>query len=135
MAHYSFINIENLVVEVITGINEDDTETLPENYASWEEYYETQRDGLVCKRTSYNTLGGEHLLDGTPFRGNYAGIGFTYDPDNDVFYAQQPFPSWILNETTWIWDPPVEYPEYDEDDPKFYEWNEEDQTWDVVNAE
>lgn len=135
MAHYSFINIENLVVEVITGINEDDTETLPENYASWEEYYETQRDGLVCKRTSYNTLGGEHLLDGTPFRGNYAGIGFTYDPVNDVFYAQQPFPSWILNETTWIWDPPVEYPEYDEDDPKFYEWNEEDQTWDVVNAE
>ncbi len=135
MAHYSFINTENLVVEVITGINEDDTETLPENYASWEEYYETQRDGLVCKRTSYNTLGGEHLLDGTPFRGNYAGIGFTYDPVNDVFYAQQPFPSWILNETTWIWDPPVEYPEYDEDDPKFYEWNEEDQTWDVVNAE
>lgn len=135
MAHYSFINTENLVVEVITGINEDDTETLPENYASWEEYYETQRDGLVCKRTSYNTLGGEHLLDGTPFRGNYAGIGFTYDPVNDVFYAQQPFPSWILNETTWIWDPPVEYPEYDENDPKFYEWNEEDQTWDVVNAE
>ena len=135
MAHYSFINTENLVVEVITGINEDDTETLPENYASWEEYYETQRDGLVCKRTSYNTLGGEHLLDGTPFRGNYAGIGFTYDPVNDVFYAQQPFPSWKLNETTWIWDPPVEYPEYDEDDPKFYEWNEEDQTWDVVNAE
>lgn len=135
MAHYSFINTENLVVEVITGINEDDTESLPENYASWEEYYETQRDGLVCKRTSYNTLGGEHLLDGTPFRGNYAGIGFTYDPVNDVFYAQQPFPSWILNETTWIWDPPVEYPEYDEDDPKFYEWNEEDQTWDVVNAE
>ena len=135
MAHYSFINTENLVVEVITGINEDDTETLPENYASWEEYYETQRDGLVCKRTSYNTLGGEHLLDGTPFRGNYAGIGFTYDPVNDVFYAQQPFPSWILHETTWIWDPPVEYPEYDEDDPKFYEWNEEDQTWDVVNAE
>jgi len=135
MAHYSFINTENLVVEVITGINEDDTETLPENYASWEEYYGTQRDGLVCKRTSYNTLGGEHLLDGTPFRGNYAGIGFTYDPVNDVFYAQQPFPSWILNETTWIWDPPVEYPEYDEDDPKFYEWNEEDQTWDVVNAE
>jgi hypothetical protein len=135
MAHYSFINTENLVVEVITGINEDDTETLPENYASWEEYYETQRDGLVCKRTSYNTLGGEHLLDGTPFRGNYAGIGFTYDSVNDVFYPQQPFPSWILNETTWIWDPPVEYPEYDEDDPKFYEWNEEDQTWDVVNAE
>ena len=135
MAHYSFINTENLVVEVITGINEDDKETLPENYASWEEFYETQRDGLVCKRTSYNTLGGEHLLDGTPFRGNYAGIGFTYDPVNDVFYAQQPFPSWILNETTWIWDPPVEYPEYDENDPKFYEWNEEDQTWDVVNAE
>ena len=135
MAHYGFIDNDNIVVEVITGKDESDTENLPEGFDSWEAYYETKRDGLTCKRTSYNTMANQHLNDGTPFRGNYAGIGFTYDPVNDVFYAQQPFPSWILNETTWIWDPPVEYPEYDEDDPKFYEWNEEDQTWDVVNAE
>ena len=55
MAHYSFINDENIVVEVITGKDEDDLETLPEGFASWEEYYETKRDGLTCKRTSYNT--------------------------------------------------------------------------------
>ena len=65
-----------------------------------------RRDGLTCKRTSYNTQAGEHLNGGTAFRGNYAGIGFTYDPDNDVFYAQQPFPSWIMNET-WTWEAPL----------------------------
>ena len=129
MAHYSFINDENIVVEVITGKDEDDLETLPEGFESWEEYYETKRDGLTCKRTSYNTQAGEHLNGGTAFRGNYAGIGYTYDPDNDVFYAQQPFPSWIMNEETWTWECPVPLP--DDHLETMYVWNEEDQTWDV----
>lgn len=129
MAHYAFIDTTtNLVVEVITGKDEDDTETLPEDFASWEEYYETKRDGLVCKRTSYNTYANNHLNDETPFRGNYAGIGMIYDSENDVFYGQQPYPSWTLNETTWTWESPVPYP----DGENIYEWNEEDQTWDVV---
>ncbi len=137
MAHYGFINNENIVVEVITGKDEDDLETLPEGFDSWEQYYETKRDGLTCKRTSYNTMGNEHNLGGTPFRGNYAGIGMTYDVENDVFYSEQPYPSWsISEETNWIWTPPIPRPETDPDaDPQDrigYEWNEEDQTWDLI---
>jgi len=128
MAHYGFIDNENIVVEVITGKDENDTENLPEGFDSWEAYYETKRDGLTCKRTSYNTMANQHLLDGTPFRGNYAGIGMVYDQENDVFYSEQPYPSWTLNESTWSWDCPVPYPE----DDQYYTWNEEDQTWDLV---
>jgi hypothetical protein len=128
MAHYCFIDENNIVVEVITGKDEDDLETLPEGFASWEEYYQTKRDGLVCKRTSYNTIRNEHILGGTAFRGNYAGIGFTYDPVNDVFIGEQPYPSWILNESTWSWEAPIPLP----DETNFYRWNEETQSWDLV---
>ena len=129
MAHYSFIDSDNLVVEVIVGKDENDTETLPEEYASWEEYYETKRDGLTCKRTSYNTAGNQHLDGGEAFRGNYAGIGYSYDEENDVFIPPQPYPSWTLNESTWSWKCPVDFPEDTEEE---YQWNEEDQTWDLV---
>ena len=78
-------------------------------------------------QTSYNTCANQHP-EGRPLRGNYAGIGYTYDATNDVFYAPQPFPSWILNETTWTWDAPVAYPE----DGNRYTWNEETQSWNEV---
>ena len=87
-------------------------------------------------QTSYNTRGGIHYgQDGNPdggvaLRGNYAGIGFTYDRTNDVFYAPSPFPSWTLNTNTWSWDPPVAYPT----DGKRYEWNEETKNWVEVNV-
>ena len=87
-------------------------------------------------QTSYNTRGGIHYgSDGQPdggvaLRGNYAGIGFTYDRTNDVFYAPSPFPSWTLNNTTWTWDPPVAYPT----DDKRYIWNEETKNWVEVNV-
>lgn len=129
MAHYAFINSENIVVEVITGIDEDDTSTLPEEFESWEDFYASMRDGLTCKRTSYNTSGNTHQFDGTPFRGNYAGIGFTYDPVNDVFYGEQPYPSWTISaDSNWSWISPIPYPE----DENSYEWNEETQSWDLV---
>ena len=76
-------------------------------------------------QTSYNTQGNQHLLGGTPLRGNYAGIGFTYDRQNDVFYPPKPFPSWVLNESTWLWDAPVPYT----DDGKMHKWNEDQQQW------
>ena len=79
-------------------------------------------------QTSYNTRGGVHTLDGTPLRKNYACVGFNYDSVNDAFYPPQPFPSWTLNETTFLWEPPVAQP----DDGEFYKWNEETQTWDTV---
>lgn len=82
-------------------------------------------------QTSYNTKGNVHYgQDGQPdggiaLRGNYAGIGYTYDEANDVFYAPQPFPSWILNNQTWLWEAPVPYP----NDDKLYRWDEETTSW------
>ena len=86
-------------------------------------------------QTSYNTRGGVHYGEdgqpdgGTALRGNYAGIGYTYDSAHDVFYAPQPYPSWTLNNTTWLWESPVPYPT----DGKMYEWNEEQRNWVEVN--
>ena len=85
-------------------------------------------------QTSYNTRGNVHYgPDGEPdggvaLRGNYAGIGYTYDAQNDVFYAPQPYPSWTLNQTTWMWEPPVAYPV----DGKLYVWDEATVGWKLV---
>jgi hypothetical protein len=76
-------------------------------------------------QTSYNTYGNQHKNGGTPLRGNYAGIGFIYDRTNDVFYAPQPFASWILNESTWLWEAPTPYPTND----KLYRWDEATTSW------
>jgi len=76
-------------------------------------------------QTSYNTIGGKHTQGGTPLRGNYAGIGYTYDAQHDVFYAPQPFPSWTLNQTTWTWEAPVAMPT----DGKVYKWDETTKSW------
>ena len=73
MAHYAFLDENNKVVEVITGIDEDNTSELPEGFSSWEEWYGNFR-GMTCKRTSYNTVDGVHNLGGTPYRGTYAEI-------------------------------------------------------------
>ena len=127
MAHYAFINENNIVTEVIVGKDEDDNTDLPEGFADWEAWYADFR-GQTCKRTSYNTIANTHTGDGTPFRGNYAGIGFTYDPENDVFYRPKPYDSWILNETTWMWEAPIPYP----DDGNIYNWNEDTQSWDLL---
>ena len=109
MAHYAFIK-DNLVTEVIPG--KDETETAPDGFANWEEYYLTKRpDQDACKRTSYNTNANEHLDGGTAFRGNYAGVGYIYDASNDVFYSPQPFPSWTLDTNTWSWKAPLQQTE------------------------
>jgi hypothetical protein len=75
-------------------------------------------------QTSYNTHGNQHP-EGRPLRGNYAGIGYIYDSTNDVFYAPQPFPSWILNNTTWLWEAPSPMPT----DGKIYKWDEPTLGW------
>ena len=85
-------------------------------------------------QTSYNTRGGVHYgPDGEPdggvaLRGNYAGIGYTYDSQNDVFYTPQPFLSWTLDQATWLWEPPVAYP----DDGEMYAWDEATVNWKIV---
>ena len=118
MAHYAFLNMQNIVTEVITGKDETDGPT------NWEMHYGNIRE-QVCKRTSYNTIGNKHLKGGTPFRKNYAGIGYTYDFGRDAFIPPKPFPSWTLDSNTCLWEAPVEMPS----DGKLYTWDEENQTW------
>jgi hypothetical protein len=124
MAHYAFINDNNRVTQVIVGRDEND---LPEGVTSWEDYYGA-RHNQRCLRTSYNTRAGEHVEGGTPFRGNYAGVNYTYDEDLDAFLPPQPYPSWTLNEATYSWDAPVAYPS----DGGDYVWNENRKEWEAV---
>ena len=120
MAHYAFLDGNNIVTEVIVGKDEG------EDGIDWEAHYGAFR-GQTCKRTSYNTHGGQHP-NNNPFRKNYAGIGYTYDAGRDAFIPLKPFNSWLLNEATCLWDPPVPYP----NDEQRYVWNEEAQSWDLV---
>jgi hypothetical protein len=76
-------------------------------------------------QTSYNTKGNVHLNGGTPLRGNYASIGHTYDNTHDVFYEPQPYPSWTLNTTSWLWQAPIAFPT----DGKAYRWDEASKSW------
>jgi len=127
MAHYAFLDENNIVQAVYVGIDENNLDELPDEFNSWEEYYSNQL-GMTCKRTSYNTFGNEHKDNGIAFRGNYAGIGFTYDEENDVFIAPQSFNGWVLNTSTWLWEAPIDYP----DDGNKYIWNEETLSWDLI---
>jgi hypothetical protein len=128
MAHYAQIDLDNRVVNVFVG--RDD---VVEGIDDWETYYAPA--GYTVKQTSYNTRGGVHYTDGVPsedqtkaLRFNYAGISFTYDPDRDAFIPPKPFDSWVLNETTCLWESPVEYPQ----DGSVYTWNEDTTSWDLV---
>lgn len=111
MAHFAKLNENNIVVYVTVGRNEDDGQ---ENTLF-------TRTGDVYKQTSYNTIAGVHVLGGTPFRKNFAGIGYTYDETRNAFIPPKPFSSWVLNETTCQWDAPIDYPT----DGNVYSWDEE----------
>lgn len=104
-----------MVLRVIVGVNDPyDGEAIYQN-----------ETGKVWKRTSYNTQGGVHVLGGTPFRKNYAGIGYTYDPQRDAFIPPKPFPSWLLDDETCLWIPPVAYI----NDGNEYIWDESVTSW------
>ena len=121
MAHYAMLDENNIVVQVIVGKNED--ELFDGQTIDWEQYY-------GGKRTSFNTYGGVHQLGGTPFRKNAAGIGYTYDVTRDAFIPPQPFPSWVLNEDTCLWDAPTPMPT----DGQFYCWDEPTTSWVMING-
>jgi len=114
MAHYAFLDKNNIVTEVITCI--DETELIEGLDA--ETWYGNFR-GQTCKRTSYNGK----------IRKNYAGIGYTYDPERDAFIPAKPFESWLLVEETCFWEPPVPYPT----DGFTYYWNESKVDWDLAD--
>jgi hypothetical protein len=115
MAHFAQIDENNIVTRVLV-IEQDVVNT-----------------GLFGEpssfvQTSYNTQGGVHLLGGTPLRKNYAGIGYTYDPGRDAFIPPKPYNSWVLNESTCLWDAPIAMPT----DDKQYLWDENTTTWVVI---
>jgi hypothetical protein len=119
MEHYAFLDENNIVTEVIPGKNEG------EDGVDWEQFYGDVR-GQVCKRTSYATIGNVHTNGGIPFRGNCAGIGYTYREDIDAFVPPQPYASWTLDANV-IWQPPIPMPI----DNQRYSWNETNQSWEV----
>jgi hypothetical protein len=129
MAHFALLDENNIVTFVTVGRDEDDGK----------EAELSARTGQVYRQTSYNTRGGVYYLPNsdTPgpdqskaFRKNYAGIGYTYDEIIDGFVPPKPYPSWLLNTTTGLWDPPVPYPT----DGKNYTWDEATQSWVEIPA-
>jgi len=114
MAHFAKVN--QGIVEKIIVAEQDFIDNLVDDSPG--EYIQT----------SYNTYGGEHRLGGTALRKNFAAVGGNYDSEKDAFYNKQPYPSWTLNNTTYIWECPVTYP----DDGKIYNWNETTKAWDEV---
>ena len=126
MAHYAFLDENNIVTNVIVGI--DETELI--EGIDPETWYGNFR-GQNCKRTSYNTYANQHILGGEPFRKNYAGIGDTYDEERDAFIPPKIFPSFILDENTCNWIPPIPRPE----DDNRYIWNEETVSWELYTEE
>jgi hypothetical protein len=111
MAHYAFLNSDNVITEIIVGKDETDTSQ------DWEQFYGEIRN-QVCKRTSYNNN----------IRKNYAGIGYTYDAERDAFIPPKPYASWILDETTCQWTSSTPYP----NDGNRYWWNEEKMSWELI---
>jgi hypothetical protein len=110
MAHYAFLDENNIVTEVITGV--DETELVDgKDPETWYGEFRNQR----CVRTSYNAN----------IRKNYAGVGYVYDEERDAFIPPKPFNSWLLNEETCQWESPVPYPE----DDQYYLWDEESESW------
>ena len=124
MAHFAKLGIGNIVEQVVV-VNNDVAPTEEAGVLFLQNLY---KDKSVWKQTSYNTYGGEHRLGGTPFRKNYACLGYRYDDNRDAFIAPKPFRSWNLNEDTCLWEEPIDHP----NDDKIYSWNEQNQTWDLL---
>ena len=114
MAHYAKVN--NSIVEQVIVADAEFFET----------FVDTSPGTWI--QTSYNTHGNQHKLGGTPLRKNYAGVGYTYDATLDAFIAPKPYPSWILDTETCLWNAPVAMPT----DGKDYKWNESTTSWDLV---
>jgi len=123
MAHYALINHLSVVVDVITGIDENETQIdldgtiVGGSSEAWENFYASRPwfEGLTCKRTSYNGN----------IRKRFAGIGYTYNEQLDAFILPKPYPSWTLNEEIADWEAPTPYP----DSIGYFVWNEEQQRW------
>ena len=147
MAHFAKISESNEVLSVVTVtdsvlLNEDNVET--ESLGQqWLEKHNNWPAHLWIQ-TSYNTAHNTHSGGKTPFRGNYAGVGFTWDPENEIFWHEQPYPSWVKDTTIADWKSPIGDPPSLTEEQKsqnadtthrwHYTWNEGNQSWDLTNG-
>ena len=131
MAHYAKV-LEGIVTQVIVAEPEFFDTFIDSSPGEWIKtsyniqggvYYDPETNSAVDDQSTIEEDEGRQ-------RKNFAGIGSTYDPARDAFYAPQPFPSWVLNETSCIWEAPVAYPDADSDEK--YQWNEESVAWQLV---
>ena len=122
MAHFAELDGDNIVTRVLV-VNDADASD-GQNFLA-----NTLGLGGTWKQTSYNTSGGVHSTGGTPFRKNYAGIGYTYDSGRDAFIPPKPYASWLLNEDTCLWDAPTPMPV---EEGKIFKWVEEDLNWQEI---
>ena len=120
MAYFAQIDDNNMVVQVIR-VNDSDLQN--------SDGFEDENVGIdFCKSLIGQETNWKQTSYNAKIRKHYAGIDYVYDEENNVFYAPQPYPSWILNETTFIWEAPIAVPT----DNKIYEWNEANEEWDEV---
>jgi len=138
MAHFAKLGIHGKVISVLTFNNKDmlngdgkEDESVGQQYLERHNNWPAQ----LWIQTSYNTLGGKHKLGGTPFRGNYAGIGYTWDEDDQIFWPKQPFASWVKDTSDARWHSPIgDAPILTEEQEAVhsaYSWNESNQSWDL----
>ena len=149
MASFAKIGLNNKVIEVVSVDNNVllDADGV-ESEAIGIQFLKELTHWPIWKQTSYNTLGGVHKLGGTPLRKNHASIGFTYDEERDAFILPKPYPSWILNEESCLWEAPTAKPETytqnlfieskdgtvtNDPRPDNYDWNEETQQWNLID--
>lgn len=124
MAHFAKLNENSVVTEVIVVHNDN----APDEQTGVQFLHSIGFDGN-WKQTSYNTRAGEHTLGGTPFRYNYAGIGYTYLEDKDIFIPPAPYSSWVFDDETYIWEAPVPKP-----DSGGWVWDEDTISWKEYNG-
>ena len=147
MAHFAKLGSNGKVIQVLT-LNNDDMLNADgvEDESVGQQYLETHNNwpAQMWIQTSYNTSGGQHKLGGTPLRGNYAGIGYTWDEDDQIFWPKKPYASWVKNMTTASWNSPIgdapaltaEQTSQNEAGTHIwgYDWNESSQSWDLTDS-
>ena len=146
MAHFAKLGANGKVISVLTLDNKDmlnadgvEDERVGQEYLQLHNNWPAE----MWIQTSYNTIANKHRLGGTPFRGNYAGIGYEWDEDNQIFWTKKPFPSWVKDTTTANWQSPIGGPpaltaeQTSQNEAKthdwYYAWNEEGQSWDLTD--
>jgi len=147
MAHFAKLGANGKVIQVLTMDNDKmknadgvEDETVGQQWLEQHNNWPAQ----MWIQTSYNTQNNQHKLDGTPFRGNYAGIGYTWDEDNQIFWPKKPYASWVKDTTTAQWKSPIgEAPgltaeQQSQNDAGtnewYYKWNEDGQSWDLTDS-